>query len=101
MFAYPERALYHRVIPKNKVYGHTLPSRALRQRFVNQVAEIVWQYKLAPATVNLPGGAQMQEIQVFSIACRTAEIKEDRRLGQAEVRLSAAWLEHLEHLVGG
>jgi len=77
MFAYPERALYQRVIPKNKVYGHTQPSRALRKKFVDQVAEIVWQYKLAPATVNLPVGMEVQEIQVFSIACRTAELKEE------------------------
>lgn len=77
MFAYPERALYQRTIPKNKVYGHTQPSRALRKKFVDQVAEIVWHYKLAPATVNLPVGVEVQEIQVFSITCRTVEMKED------------------------
>jgi hypothetical protein len=77
MFVYPERALYRRVIPKNKVYGHTVPGRALRQKFVEQVAEIVWQYKLAPVTVNLPASTEVQEIQVFSIRCRTAELKEE------------------------
>jgi hypothetical protein len=77
MFAYPERALYQRVLPKNKVYGHTQPSRALRQKFVDQMEEISWQYKLSPATINLPAGAEVKEIQIFSIAQRTPELKED------------------------
>lgn len=77
MFAYPERALFNRVLPKNKVYGHSQPSRALRQKFVNQVEEIVWRYKLSPETTNLPASPEVKEIQVFSIALRTGELKED------------------------
>lgn len=77
MFAYPERALFQRVLPKNKVYGHTQPSRALRQKFVDQVEEITWQYKLSPATINLPAGAEVKEIQIFSIAQRMPELKEE------------------------
>jgi len=77
MFAYPERALFNRVLPKNKVYGHTQPSRALRRRFVDQVEEIVWRYKLSPETINLPASAEVKEIQVFSIALRTPQLKED------------------------
>jgi hypothetical protein len=77
MFAYPERAQVNRVLPKNKVYGHTQASRALRQRFITQVEEIVWRYKLAPATLSLPASSEVKEIQVFSIALRTAELKEE------------------------
>jgi hypothetical protein len=77
MFAYPKRALYDHPLPKNKVYGHTEPSRALRQKFVDQVEEIVWLYKLAPETINLPSSAEVAEIQIFSIAQRTPELKED------------------------
>jgi hypothetical protein len=77
MFEYPERALFRRVLPKNKVYGRTLPSRVLRQKFVDQVEEITWQYKLSPATINLPAGAEVKEIQIFSITQRMPELKED------------------------
>ena len=77
MFGYPERALYQRVLPKNKVYGHTKLSQSARQRFVQEVQEIRWQYKLSPATVNLPAGSEVQEIQIFSITCRTSELKEE------------------------
>jgi hypothetical protein len=77
VFAYPDRAQVNRVLPKNKVYGHTQPSRALRQRFITQVEEIVWRYKLAPATLSLSAHSEVKEIQVFSIALRAAELKED------------------------
>jgi hypothetical protein len=77
MFAYPERTLVNRVLPKNKVYGHTRPSRALRQKFVDQVEEIVWSYKLSPETINLPASPEVKEVQVFSIALRTLELKEE------------------------
>jgi hypothetical protein len=77
MFAYPERALFNHVLPKNKVYGHTQPGRAIRRRFVDQVEEIVWRYKLSPETINLPASSEVKEIQIFSIALRTPELKED------------------------
>lgn len=77
MFAYPERALFQRLLPKSKVYGRTQPSRALRQNFVGQVGEITWLYKLSPATLNLPAGAEVKEIQIFSIAQRVRELKEE------------------------
>lgn len=77
MFAYPERARFDKVLPKNKVYGHTQPSRVLRQRFITQVQEIVWRYKLSAETLHLPASPDVQEIQVFSIALRGRELRED------------------------
>lgn len=77
MFLYPERALVNRMLPKNKVYANARPGRALRQRMVEQVEEIVWKYKLAPATLRLPASPGIDEIQVFSIAQRAPELKED------------------------
>lgn len=77
MFVYPERALFNRVLPKNKIYGQTNPSRALRQRFVDQVEEIVWHYKLAPETINLPARENVREIQIFSVSLRSPDLKEE------------------------
>ena len=77
MFAYPERALVNRILPKNKIYANARPGRALRQRIVEQVEEIVWRYKLAPATLRLPASPGFEEIQIFSIAQRVPELKED------------------------
>lgn len=77
MFDYPKKAELNRIIPKAKIYAFAKPTRAVRNRFVSQVAEIVWKYKLSPETVNLPARQGIQEIQVFSIALKTGELAED------------------------
>ena len=53
LFDYPKNAAFGRVLPKSKIYEHGSPSAAVRQLFVRQVEQIVWQHKLAPETVNL------------------------------------------------
>jgi len=77
VFLYPEQTKFGRVLPKNKVYGHAKPSRAVRQRFVDEVEEIVWLHKLAPETLRLPAKLGVAEIQVFEIALKTGELRED------------------------
>jgi hypothetical protein len=42
VFLYPEQTKFGRVLPKNKLYSHAKLSRAVRQRFVDEVDEIVW-----------------------------------------------------------
>ena len=39
--------------------------------------QIIWQYKLAPETVNLKPSRAVPEIQIFRIALKTGEIKHD------------------------
>lgn len=77
MFLYPEQTKFGRVLPKNKVYGHAKPSRAVRQRFVDEVEEIVWRHKLAPETLRLPSRPGVAEIQVFEIVLKTGNLRED------------------------
>jgi hypothetical protein len=77
MFDYPKQAELNRILPKNKIYEFAKPNRALRDRFVSQVSEIVWKYKLSPETVHLPARHGIQEIQVFVITLKTGELSED------------------------
>lgn len=77
MFLYPQRAQVGRILPKNKIYGHAQPSKAVRQRFIDEVEQVVWKYKLAPETINLPAQSGIEEIQVFEIALKTGELRED------------------------
>ena len=77
MFLYPERARYDRILPKNKIYGHAQPSRAIRQRFISEVNQIIWRYTLGSKTLNLPARSGIEEIQVFEIALKTGELRED------------------------
>lgn len=76
-FEYPKAAAFGRVLPKTRIYEHAGASAKLRQLFVDQVDQIVWQYKLAPETINLDGTDTVSEIQVFRLRLRTAKFSED------------------------
>ena len=75
LFDYPKNAAFGRVLPKTKIYEHGSPSAAVKHLFVRQVEQIVWQYKLAPETVNLKASKAVPEIQIFSIALKDGELK--------------------------
>ena len=77
LYAYPGQAAFNRVLPKSKIYEHCKPSRAVRDAFVSQINQIVWQYKLAPETINLPARPGVPEIEIFSLELKTPEVSED------------------------
>lgn len=76
LFLYPKQAEFNGVLPKNKIYSYAKPSRSIRDRFVDEVDQIVWKYKLAPETINLPARPGVPEIQVFTVSLRTGELSE-------------------------
>lgn len=69
-YAYPPQAAFEKVLPKNKIYAHAKPTRRLQQRFTDEVAQIVWKYKLAPETIRIPARAGVEEIQVFGVTLK-------------------------------
>jgi len=75
LFDYPKKAAFGRVLPKNKIYEHGSVSSTVKQLFVRQEEQIVWQHKLAPETVNLKPSRAVPEIQIFSIALKGDELK--------------------------
>jgi len=77
IFTYPQQALFNRPVPKNKIYAHAKPRKSVKDKFVTQVSEIIWKYKLSPATTNLPPRDGYSEIQVFEIALREQELGND------------------------
>ena len=77
LFHYPKAAAFERVLPKSKIYEHSKPTSAVKELFVKQVDRIIWQYKLAPETINLPAKPNVPEIQVFTITLKTPELSED------------------------
>ena len=70
LFAWPKKAAFGRVVPKNKIYDHAAASGALKERFVQQVDQINWAFKLAPETVNLSATESVAEIQIFRITLK-------------------------------
>ncbi|MBL3590257.1 MAG: DUF4391 domain-containing protein [gamma proteobacterium endosymbiont of Lamellibrachia anaximandri] len=106
LYQYPKQAAFGRVVPKTKIYQHAKPSSAVKQRFITQIDKIVWLYKLAPETINLPPCHAVPEIEIFEIQLKTPELKEEvlRSIDQAipfpilfelryqeQVRLTAAY----------
>ena len=77
MFSYPPKALFNKVMPKNKIYGFAKPSRSVQGKFVSEVEQFVWAYKLAPETVNLPARGFVQEIEVFDVFLKGSSVSED------------------------
>lgn len=77
MFNYPKKTHFRRVLPKNKIYAHTKASKALQARFVDQVVKITWLCKLAPETLNIPASTAVQEIEIFEIQLKQAEVHPD------------------------
>ena len=77
LFAYPKQAAFGRILPKNKIYEHSNATARLKELFVRQVEQIVWQYKLAPETINLPAKLGAPEIQIFSITLKVPELSKD------------------------
>lgn len=75
--SYPKKATFGRNLPKNKIYEHSGANTRLKDLFVEQVEQIVWQYKLAPETINLPTKPGVPEIQVFAIQLKTPELHLD------------------------
>ncbi|WP_186426448.1 DUF4391 domain-containing protein [Cupriavidus metallidurans] len=77
LISYPAKTAFGRTLPKNKIYEHSAANTRLKDLFVKQVEQIVWQYKLAPETINLPAKPGVPEIQVFAIQLKTPELNRD------------------------
>ena len=82
---YPAQAAFDRTLPKSKLYAHSHAGTRLKNLFVQQVEQIVWQFKLAPETINLPARPAVPEIQVFGIQLKMPELSFDvlRAIDQA------------------
>ena len=78
---WPRAAHFGRVIPKNKIYEHAGANTALKDLFVQQIEQIIWDYKLAPETINIPADTKTSEIQIFRINLKSSHL--DHKVLQA------------------
>ena len=74
MLIYPAKAAFNRVLPKAKIYANAKPSKSIKEKFVSQIGEIVWKYKLSSDTTNLPSRDGFTEIQIFEIILKEPDI---------------------------
>jgi len=75
--SYPKQATFGRNLPKNKIYEHSGANTRLKDLFVEQVEQIVWQYKLAPETINLSAKPGVPELQIFAVQLKVSELNLD------------------------
>lgn len=109
LYRWPEAGKLSRQVPKKKFYEQGTVNTAVREKFVSDIQRITWAYKLAEATINLPGTAVVPEVQVFTIDAKNRDVGEpilnaiDKAIpfpiifeivhqsaGRSEVRMAAA-----------
>ncbi|WKN47469.1 DUF4391 domain-containing protein [Nocardioides sp. Arc9.136] len=76
LYRWPDGAKFGRPVPKIKFYEKGVVSSSTKDRFVAEVERITWAYKLAPATINLPGSDSVPEIQVFVLDAKGTDVSE-------------------------
>ena len=77
LFTYPKSAALKRVVPKSRIYAQTDTTTALKDRFVHEVEQITWAYKLAPETINLPATKSVTEVQIFHLSLKADTASDD------------------------
>lgn len=76
-FEYPRSAAVGKVVHKNKFYKQARLTPAIKELFIRQIEQIVWEFKLAPETVNIKSTNAVPEIQIFTISLKTGDLKSD------------------------
>ncbi|MGP5216325.1 DUF4391 domain-containing protein [Psychrobacter celer] len=74
LYQYPTSAIVDRPIPKKKLYEQGAANSKLKQKFIDEVEKITWAYKLSAGTLNIQTDTLFQEVQIFRIVARTADI---------------------------
>lgn len=76
LYQWPAAAKFGSRVPKGKFYERGTVATAVREKFVSEVRRITWAYKLAEATINLPGSTAVPEVQVFQIDANNGDVSE-------------------------
>ncbi len=74
---YPQATIVNRVVPKTMFYKFMEVNPRMKTRFVNDVANITWLYKLAASTLNVTDTESMREIEVFVVNLKQPDCPAD------------------------
>lgn len=74
LYQYPQSAAVDRPIPKNKLYEQGAANSKLKQKFIDEVEKITWAYKLSAGSLNIQTDTLFQEVQIFRIVARRADV---------------------------
>lgn len=65
LLSYPQDTIVDKVVPKTMFYKFMEVNQRMKVRFVNDVSQICWLYKLSANTLNVTASEGMVEIDVF------------------------------------
>lgn len=74
---YPQSTIVGRVVPKTMFYKFMEVNPRMRSRFVNDVVNITWLYKLSASTLNVTDTEEMKEIEVFAVNLKQSDCPKD------------------------
>ena len=74
---FPPTTKVGKPVPKSVFYKHLDVNARIKQRFVEDVAGILWLYKLAPSTLNVADGMQVHEIVLFLVTLKARDCPND------------------------
>ena len=76
LYRWPNGAKFGGRIPKEKIYAYGNLNSSIRKKFITEVQKIIWAYKLAEATINLPGSPDVPEVQVFQVGAKASDVSD-------------------------
>ena len=74
---YPQSTIVNRVVPKTMFYKFMEVNPRMKSRFVNDVVNITWLYKLSAGTLNVTDTDEMKEIEVFVVNLKQPDCPTD------------------------
>lgn len=74
ILSYPASTLVDRPIPKNAFYRNATITPRMKARFVEELQELRWAYKLAPQSLNVEKGKDIEEIELFHATLKQSTI---------------------------
>ena len=77
LLKYPQSTIVNRVVPKAMFYKFMDVSPRMKNRFVNDVVNITWLYKLSAASLHVADSDDMKEIEVFAVNLKQPDCPTD------------------------
>ena len=74
---YPKSTIVGRVVPKTMFYKFMEVNLRMKSRFVNDVVNIIWLYKLSASSLNVTDTEEMKEIEVFVVNLKQPDCPTD------------------------
>lgn len=67
---FPAQTKFGQIIAKEIIYQQVSAGKVLKDRFIEEVEQIRWAYKLATSTINLPNSDDVPELEVITITLK-------------------------------